>query len=237
MIDVEVTYGKVAALKGISIRLRPGEIVTLLGANGAGKSTALKTISGVTHPRSGSITLEDRRIDTLSPSAIIRLGISQSPEGREIFPDLTVYENLKMGAYIRKDREVSEDIQKVLAYFPILRNRLQQPGGTLSGGEQQMLTIGRALLSRPRYLLLDEPSLGLAPKIVKQIFSILQTIHKTGVSILLVEQNANLALAIADYGYVLETGSVVLEGTGADLRNTDHVRMAYLGQKGGRKGP
>jgi len=227
---IRVDYGKVNALKGISLILPQGQIVTLLGANGAGKSTTLRTISGLVRPCNGSIEFEGKRIDTLSPSEIVRLGISQSPEGREIFTDLTVHENLIMGAYARNDRkEVKADLKKVLDYFPALAERQQQIAGTLSGGEQQMLCIGRSLLSKPRYLLLDEPSLGLAPKVVRQIFDIIKAINQTGVAILLVEQNVNLALRVAKYGYVLETGSITLEGEITSLHKSELVRKAYLG--------
>lgn len=228
--NVRVDYGKVTALKGISLILPFGQIATLLGANGAGKSTALRAISGLVRPSDGSIEFEGKRIDALSPSEIVRLGISQSPEGREIFTDLTVRENLIMGAYTRNDRkEVKADLKKVLDYFPVLAERQQQISGTLSGGEQQMLCIGRSLLSKPRYLLLDEPSLGLAPKVVRQIFDIIKTINQTGVAILLVEQNVNLALRVAKYAYILETGSITLEGETTSLHKSELVRKAYLG--------
>lgn len=228
--NVKVDYGKVSALKGISLTLPFGQIATLLGANGAGKSTTLRTISALVRPSGGSIELEGKRIDALSPSEIVRLGISQSPEGREIFTDLTVRENLMMGAYTRSDRkEVKADLKSVFNYFPVLAERQQQISGTLSGGEQQMLCIGRSLLSKPHYLLLDEPSLGLAPKIVRQIFDIVKAINRTGVAILLVEQNVNLALRVAKYAYVLETGSVTLEGETTSLHKSELVRKAYLG--------
>ena len=207
----------------------PGRIVTILGANGAGKSTALQAISGLVHPQKGTIELEGRPITDLSPAAIVRLGISQVPEGRELFPLLTVRENLFMGAYTRTRSELAPNIDRVFAHFPILLERQRQIASTLSGGEQQMLAIGRSLMSAPRYLLLDEPSLGLAPKIVRKIFEILQTINSTGVSILLVEQNANLALRTANYAYVLEIGKIVLEGQALELRQSSHVRRAYLG--------
>lgn len=228
--NVRIDYGKVTALKSISLILPSGQIATLLGANGAGKSTVLRAISGLVRPSDGSIELAGKRIDALSPSEIVRLGISQSPEGREIFTDLTVRENLMMGAYTRNDNnEVKSDLKRVFDYFPVLAERQQQIAGTLSGGEQQMLCIGRSLLSKPRYLLLDEPSLGLAPKIVRQIFDIIKTINQTGVAILLVEQNVNLALRVAKYAYVLETGSITLEGETTSLHKSELVRKAYLG--------
>jgi branched-chain amino acid transport system ATP-binding protein len=232
--QVETHYGQVQALRDISIDVPAGSIVTLIGANGAGKSTTLRAISGLIRPTNGTIELEGRRIDRLSPSEIVSLGISQSPEGRQILATLTVAENLKLGSYTRRDRSaVNEDLERVFSYFPVLADRRKQLGGTLSGGEQQMLAIARALMSRPRLLLLDEPSLGLAPLYVREIFKIIETINReSGTTILLVEQNANMALSIADYGYVLRNGRVVLHGTSELLRNNEEVQRSYLGVRG-----
>jgi branched-chain amino acid transport system ATP-binding protein len=231
--QLSVSYGKVTAVRDISLEVPKGQIVTLLGANGAGKSTTLRAISGLIRPASGSIELDGQRIDHLDPAAIVRRGISQSPEGREVFPELTVLENLMIGAYTRSDQtEIQSDLESVYNYFPILRDRQQQNAATLSGGEQQMLAIGRALMSRPSCLLLDEPSLGLAPKIVRQIFGIIREINKSGVSILLVEQNVNLALQVAAHAYVLETGSITLQGPASELVRSEHMRKAYLGGRG-----
>ena len=232
--QVETHYGHVQALRDISIDVMPGSIVTLVGANGAGKSTTLRAISGLVRPTRGTIEFEGRRIDRLSPSEIVSLGISQAPEGRQILATLTVAENLKLGSYTRKDRSaVNEDLERVFTYFPVLAERRKQLGGTLSGGEQQMLAIARALMSRPRLLLLDEPSLGLAPLYVREIFKIIETINReSGTTILLVEQNANMALSIADYGYVLRNGQVVLAGTSELLRNNEEVQRSYLGIRG-----
>ncbi len=229
--NVHTFYGHIHALKGISITVGQGEIVTLIGSNGAGKSTTLRTISGLLKPRQGQVLLEDRRIDHVEPHEIVNLGISQSPEGRRIFPNLTVLENLEMGAYIHDTRtnEFQADLNRVLTMFPRLRERIRQKGGTLSGGEQQMLAIGRALMSRPRLLLLDEPSMGLAPVIVEQIFEIIQDINRQGTTILLVEQNALMALAIAHRGYVLQSGKIVLEDNAKSLQENETVQKAYLG--------
>jgi len=229
--DVHSYYGHIHALKGISLSVEKGEIVTLIGANGAGKTTTLRTISGLLHPRHGSIWLEGERLDGLPPEIIVRKGVGQSPEGRQIFPRLTVMENLEMGAYTRNDKEgIRRDLEHVFGLFPRLAERRNQPGGTLSGGEQQMLAIGRALMSRPRVLLLDEPSMGLAPLLVETIFSIIRELNREGTTILLVEQNAAKALAIAHRGYVIETGHIVLSDNAANLRQNDLVRKAYLGE-------
>ncbi len=227
--DIEVRYGAIRALKGVSFTVGSGEVVALLGANGAGKTTTQKTVSGMLRPSLGHIWYEGRRIDGIPAHELIRLGICHVPEGRHVFPRMTVGENLEMGAFRfkRPDREV---LDHVLELFPRLRERLKQLGGTLSGGEQQMLAIGRALMGKPRLLLLDEPSMGLAPMIVKQIFDIVSEINSGGVTVLLVEQNAAQALALADRGYVLETGEIVLQGTGAELLADDRVRAAYLGE-------
>jgi branched-chain amino acid transport system ATP-binding protein len=228
---VETFYGNIRALKGVSLEVPEGGIVTLLGANGAGKTTTLKTISGITPAAQGTIEFLGQRIDRMAPEKIVRLGISHVPEGRDIFKDLTVLENLKMGAYTRTNkREIAASLQMVYSHYPILHERRQQRAGTLSGGEQQMLAIGRALMSHPRLLLLDEPSLGLAPKLVEEIFRILTNINREGITILLVEQNANKALSIAHYGYVLETGAVTLADTARRLLQNDHVRRSYLGE-------
>jgi branched-chain amino acid transport system ATP-binding protein len=229
---VETYYGSIQALKGVSFEVPEGSIITLLGANGAGKTTTLKTISGLTPAAQGSIEFAGRRIERLRPEKIVRLGISHVPEGREIFKELTVLENLKMGAYVRKSkRDIEASLQRVFTYYPILHQRLHQLGGTLSGGEQQMLAIGRALMARPRLLLLDEPSLGLAPKLVEEIFRIIKSISKEGITVLLVEQNANKALRIAHYGYVLETGTIVLADEAKKLLQNEHVRRSYLGEQ------
>ncbi len=228
--DLHVFYGAIHALKGISLAVDKGEIVTLIGANGAGKSTTLRTISGLLRPREGSIRFEGADLTRLPPERIVRCGICHVPEGRRIFPNLTVLENLQMGAYIRRDSEIRKDMDHVLATFPRLKERLKQTGGTLSGGEQQMLAIGRGLMGRPRVLLLDEPSLGLAPFLVQEIFRILREINAEGTTILLVEQNAHMALSAAHRGYVLETGSVALTDTGAALAANPEVQAAYLGK-------
>jgi len=228
--NVETYYGNIRALKGVSLTVPEGSTVTLLGANGAGKSTTLKTISGLVPAASGTIEFMNQRIDRLAPERIVRLGISHVPEGREVFKELTVAENLKMGAYTRRDkREITASYEMVYTLYPVLQERRLQLAGTLSGGEQQMLAIGRALMGRPKLLLLDEPSLGLAPKLVEEIFSIIQRINREGVTVLLVEQNANKALGIAEYGYVLETGRIALEDQAARLLRNDHVRRSYLG--------
>jgi branched-chain amino acid transport system ATP-binding protein len=229
---LETFYGSIQALKGVSFEVPEGSIVTLLGANGAGKSTTLKSISGLAPSARGTVTFTGRRIDGLPSEQIVRLGISHVPEGRELFPELTVLENLRMGAYTRTDkRAVERSLEQAQAHFPILAERRLQLAGTLSGGEQQMLAIGRALMAEPRLLLLDEPSLGLAPMLVEEIFRIIREIHDNGTTVLLVEQNANKALSIADYGYVLETGTVSLAGDSRQLLRDDHVRRSYLGHR------
>ncbi|MGC8799406.1 ABC transporter ATP-binding protein [Chloroflexus sp.] len=229
--NVHTYYGKIHALKGISMTVEKGEIVTLIGSNGAGKTTTLRTISGLLKPRQGQILYKGQRIDTLPPHDIVKLGIAQSPEGRRIFPRLTVLENLEMGAFLYNTRspEYQADLDRVLTLFPRLRERTNQKGGTLSGGEQQMLAIGRALMTRPQVLLLDEPSMGLAPVLVEQIFEIIQTINQQGTTVLLVEQNALQALSIAHRGYVLQSGVIVLEDSATNLRNNEMVQKAYLG--------
>jgi branched-chain amino acid transport system ATP-binding protein len=227
---IEVRYGAIAALKGISFTVGEGEIVALLGANGAGKTTTQKTLSGMMRPALGSITYDGRRIDGIPAHDLIRLGICHVPEGRHVFPRMTVAENLEMGAFRFKSIDRAE-FERVLELFPRLRERLRQQAGTLSGGEQQMLAIGRALMGKPRLLLLDEPSMGLAPLIVAQIFDIIREINQAGVTVLLVEQNAAQALALANRGYVLETGEIVLEGSGRDLLADDRIRAAYLGEE------
>lgn len=227
---VNAFYGNIQALWDVSIEVGEGEIVTLIGANGAGKSTTLMSISGVVHPRSGSITFKGQSIHKLPPDKIVRLGISQSPEGRLIFPDMTVMENLELGAYLRGDKSgIKRDLDYAFGLFPILGKRAGQLGGTLSGGEQQMLAISRALMARPSLLLLDEPSLGLAPIIIKQIFDIIRTVNESGTTVFLVEQNANQALKIANRGYVMETGRITLEGSSESLLSNADVRKAYLG--------
>jgi len=228
--DVHTYYGNIHALKGISLAVEPGEIVTLIGSNGAGKSTTLRTISGLLKPRRGEIWFQGERIDHLPPHKIVEMGVIQAPEGRRIFPRLTVRENLEIGAFLRKDKAgIARDMERVFHLFPRLYERLNQRGGTLSGGEQQMLAIGRALMGRPRVLLLDEPSMGLAPVLVEQIFSIISDINAQGTTILLVEQNALMALAIAHRGYVLQTGEIVLADTAQALRENTLVQHAYLG--------
>ncbi len=228
--DLNVYYGAIHAIKGISFYVKKGEIVTLIGANGAGKTTTLNTISGLLKPRSGKIIFEGKRIDKSPPHKIVDLGISQAPEGRKIFPNLSTLENLELGAYTRKDKEgIKKDLEKVFELFPRLKERLKQNAGTLSGGEQQMLSIGRALMSSPKVMLLDEPSLGLAPMLVKSIFSTILEINQKGTTILLVEQNAHMALQIAHRGYVIETGRIVLEDTAKNLVNNQQVKEAYLG--------
>jgi branched-chain amino acid transport system ATP-binding protein len=228
--NIQVAYGAIRALKGISFRVDEGEIVTLIGANGAGKSTTLKTISGLLHAQEGSIVFEGKDISNLRSFEIVSLGISQVPEGRRIFPQQSVTENLELGAYQRKDhKQIKKDIQKVFSYFSRLEERKNQMAGTLSGGEQQMLAIGRGLMSRPKLLLLDEPSMGLAPLLVKDIFAIIKEINDNGTTILLVEQNANMALSIAQKAYVMETGAIVLSGAAHELSRNEQVRKAYLG--------
>jgi branched-chain amino acid transport system ATP-binding protein len=229
--DLVVHYGKIQALKGITITIKQGEIVTLIGANGAGKTSTLHAVSGLIKPTSGSVIFEEKNITRQDAKEIVKAGISHSPEGRQIFSRMTVMENLELGGFIRKDRQnFSKDYDKIFGYFPILAERRKQLAGTLSGGEQQMLAIGRALMSRPRLLMLDEPSLGLAPLLVDKIFEIIQAIHAEGVTVLLIEQNAYQALQIATRGYVLETGQVVLSGPAKDLLENDHIRKAYLGE-------
>jgi len=229
--DVHAYYGNIHALKGISLTVEPGEIVTLIGSNGAGKSTTLKTISGLLRPRHGEILFEGERIDGLRADEVVSRGVSQSPEGRRVFPRMTVQENLEMGAFQRhKGPELDADFERVFTLFPRLLERRSQKAGTLSGGEQQMLAIGRALMARPKLLLLDEPSMGLAPILVEQIFSIIGEINSQGTTVLLVEQNALQALSVADRGYVLQTGSIVLAGSASALREDPTVRKAYLGE-------
>ena len=224
-------YGSIHALKGISLTVDKGEIVTLIGANGAGKTTTLKTISGIMHPRQGEIFLEGERIDTLPPHEIVSRGIGQSPEGRKIFGALTVRENLEMGAYGRRDTAaIAKDLEYVFMLFPRLKERIHQRGGTLSGGEQQMLAMGRAMMTHPRILMLDEPSMGLAPVLVESIFEIIQKLNQEGTTILLIEQNAAKALQIANRGYVIETGQIVLQDKAANLRKNESVRKSYLGE-------
>ncbi|MDQ5823317.1 MAG: ABC transporter ATP-binding protein [Chloroflexota bacterium] len=228
---IETYYGNIQALKGVSLTVNRGEIVTLIGSNGAGKTTTLRTISGILRPRKGSVKLEGRRIDNIAPDQLVKLGIAHSPEGRRIFSRMTVQENLEMGAFARNDRAgVAQDLDRVLTLFPRLKERMAQRGGTLSGGEQQMLAIGRALMSRPQILLLDEPSMGLSPILVETIFNIISDLNQNGSTILLVEQNALLALQVAHRGYVIETGQIVLEDTGQNLLKSEKVRKAYLGE-------
>lgn len=228
---ITVNYGKVAAVRNVSFDVQEGAIVTLIGANGAGKSTILKTISGLKHPTEGEIFFEGKRIDHFQPHDVVKAGISHVPEGRRLFPAMSVRENLSMGAYLRKERkEIDREFEKVFCYFPKLQERQKQRAGSLSGGEQQMLAIGRALMAKPKLLLLDEPSIGLSPLVSQMISKIVNTINKEeGVSILLVEQNAKMALGLANRGYVLETGSVVLEGEARELLNNEMVKTAYLG--------
>ncbi len=229
--DLHTYYGNIHALKGVSLTVKEGEVVTLIGSNGAGKTTTLRTIQGLLRPRQGTILFEGKPLESLSTEAIVRLGISQSPEGRLIFPRMTVQENLEMGAYLRNDTlGIKSDLEKALNLFPRLRERISQKGGTLSGGEQQMLAIARALMSRPRLLLLDEPSMGLAPMLVSQIFAIIRDINAQGTTILLVEQNARMALSVAHRGYVIQTGQVVVAGSATDLQSNETVRQAYLGE-------
>jgi branched-chain amino acid transport system ATP-binding protein len=227
---LDVYYGEIHALKGVSLEVREREIVALLGNNGAGKTTTLKTISGLLAPRRGTVTFEGRPLHGVAPHAIVSRGIAHVPEGRRIFNRLTVRENLMMGAYLRRDAGIGEDLARVFALFPRLHERITQVAGTLSGGEQQMLAIGRALMARPRVLLLDEPSMGLAPVLVEQIFDTIAEVNRQGTTILLVEQNAAMALSIATRGYVLETGAVVLAGTAANLSENTDVRRHYLGE-------
>jgi branched-chain amino acid transport system ATP-binding protein len=230
--DVHTYYGNIRALRGLSLTVKPGEIVTLIGANGAGKTTTLRTILGIVRPRQGRVSFNAQRLDTLGTDRIVRLGIAQSPEGRRIFPRMTVLENLELGAFARSDRDgIAPDLERVLGLFPRLRERLAQKGGTLSGGEQQMLAISRALMARPGLLLLDEPSMGLSPILVETIFRIIQDINGQGTTILLVEQNARMALRVAHRGYVIQTGRIVLHDSAAELLRSDLVRKSYLGEK------
>lgn len=229
--NIHTYYGNIHALKGITISVDKGEIVTLVGGNGAGKSTTLNTISGILKPREGEIRLDGESLNPLRPHDIVAKGVSQAPEGRRIFGRLTVLENLEMGAYARSDRQaIAQDVERVFSIFPRLKERARQVGGTLSGGEQQMLAIARALMARPRVMLLDEPSMGLAPILVQEIFAIIQEINQQGTTILLVEQNANMALRIAGRGYVLETGRVALQGPSHELRENPQVKAVYLGE-------
>ena len=228
--DLDVHYGAIHALKGVTLSVEPGQIVTLIGANGAGKSTALRAISGLVKPSKGQILFDGQSIAGRAPHTIVRLGIAQAPEGRGIFANLTVDENLEIGAYARRDPDgVARDRERALSLFPRLKERLRQSAGTLSGGEQQMLAIARALLARPRLLLLDEPSLGLAPQVVQTIFQIIRDINASGTTILLVEQNAHMALKVAHHGYVLEVGEIAMGDSAAKLAESDEVRKAYLG--------
>ena len=228
--DVHTYYGNIHALKGISLNVDQGEIVTLIGSNGAGKTTTLRTIQGINRPRSGTIVLEGEELEKLAPHEVALRGVAQSPEGRLIFPQMTVLENLEMGAYARRDKSgMRDDLERVFSLFPRLKERTSQRGGTLSGGEQQMLAMGRALMARPRILLLDEPSMGLSPILVELIFEIIQTINKEGMTILLVEQNALMALSIAHRGYVIQTGEIILSDTAERLKANEMVRKSYLG--------
>ena len=227
--DLKVAYGGIEALKGISFSVEEGQIVTLIGANGAGKSTALRAVSGLAPVKSGRILYRGQSIGGLNPQKIVSMGVGMVPEGRRVFPNLTVLENLKIGAYLRRD-DLREDLRHVYDLFPRLKERLWQMAGTLSGGEQQMLAVGRALMMRPKLLMMDEPSLGLAPLVIRDIFSIIKTLHREGMTILLVEQNANAALKVADYAFVLETGLMGVQGPGAALLDDPDVKAAYLGK-------
>ena len=228
--DLNVFYGAIHALKGISLTVGDGELVSLIGANGAGKTTTLHTISGLLTAASGSITLDGKDLQKVAPNTIISLGLAHVPEGRHVFARMTVEENLRMGAYIVKDqKKIAENLEKVYHHFPRLKERYRQLAGTLSGGEQQMLATGRALMTDPKIVLMDEPSMGLSPLLVKEIFAIIQELHKSGITILLVEQNAKMALTVADRAYVLETGTISMEGKASDLAADDRVRKAYLG--------
>ncbi|CAI3300049.1 ABC transporter ATP-binding protein [Enterococcus cecorum] len=227
--DLSVHYGMIQAVHNVSFEVKQGEIVSLIGANGAGKTTILRTISGLVRPSNGQIIFEGKNIEKAAPQKIVADGLSQVPEGRHVFSGLTVQENLDMGAFLRKDNTLKEDFEQIFAKFPILKERRNQDAATLSGGEQQMLAMGRALMSKPKLLLLDEPSMGLAPIFIKEIFSIIQEIQAQGTTVLLIEQNAKMALSIANRGYVLETGKIVLEGTGKELLASEAVRKAYLG--------
>lgn len=227
--NLAVSYGMIQAVHGVSFDVKPGEIVTLIGANGAGKTTILRTISGLIRPKSGQILFEDQDVTKTPPQKIVVAGLSQVPEGRHVFSGLSVMENLEMGAYLRKDEGLKADYEQVFEKFPVLKERRNQDAATLSGGEQQMLAMGRALMSKPKLLLLDEPSMGLAPIFIKEIFSIIQEINAQGTTVLLIEQNAKMALSVAHRGYVLETGKIVLSGTGAELLDSEEVKKAYLG--------
>lgn len=227
--DLRVSYGGIEALKGISFHVEEGQIVTLIGANGAGKSTTLRAISGLAPVKSGTILYDGQAINGLNPQKIVSMGVGMVPEGRRVFPNLTVLENLKIGAYLRRD-DLKHDIEYVYSLFPRLRERSWQMAGTLSGGEQQMLAVGRALMMKPRILMMDEPSLGLAPLVIRDIFEIIKTLHAQGMTILLVEQNANAAMKVADYAFVLQTGMMGVQGTGAELLNNPEVKAAYLGK-------
>ena len=230
--DLHVSYGGIQALRGVSLNVPDSKIVTLIGANGAGKSTLMRTISGLVKAQSGSILWNGQELLGKPIDQIVSSGIAMSPEGRRVFSDLTVLENLKIGAYLRKDKaETEKDLEWVYSLFPRLRERSWQSAGTLSGGEQQMLAVGRALMSKPKLLMLDEPSLGLAPIVVREIFDIIRTVNQQGITVLLNEQNANMALKVADYAYVLETGTLTLSGTGAELLTNEQVKAAYLGKK------
>jgi len=229
--DIETYYGSAQALKGVSLKVGKGELISILGANGAGKTTLLRTISGLIEPKRGAIEFEGRRIDRLGAEEIVRLGISHCPEGRKLFPQMTVYKNLLLGAYVRKADQpgIRESMEEIFSLFPVLKDRQQQLAGTLSGGEQQMLVISRGLMSRPKLLLLDEPSLGIAPLLVARIFEVIKDINQGGMNILLVEQNAAVALNIAHHGYVLETGEIILSGEARQLLSEEKVKQAYLG--------
>jgi branched-chain amino acid transport system ATP-binding protein len=227
--DIHTFYGNIEALKGISLTVEEGEIITLIGSNGAGKSTTLRSISGLTPPRTGTIRFEGRDISTMAAQDIVRTGIAQSPEGRHCFARMTVRENLELGAYLRRDKEIPDDLERVYEFFPRLKERERQKAGTMSGGEQQMLAIGRALMARPKLMLLDEPSMGIAPILVERIYERIAEINKQGTTILLVEQNANFALDVSKRGYVLETGRVALSDASSSLRENPEVQKAYLG--------
>lgn len=231
--NVEIYYGKIMVVRGLSLKVEQGQIRAILGANGAGKSSTLKTIMGYIEdqPEKGSIWFEEKRIDGMKTEKIVPLGIAYVPEGREVFPELTVKENLMMGAYTRRDRDIDTDLQQVFSYFKVLKDRLKQLAGTLSGGEQQMLSIARALMSRPKLMILDEPSLGLSPLLVSEIFDIIKSINRAGATILLVEQNARKALSIADHAFIMESGRIVLEGTPEKLSENEDVQEFYLGVK------
>ena len=231
--NLVVRYGGIEAVRGISFDVKAGETVTLIGANGAGKSSTLRTISGLVKPAEGKILFDGEDITAKDPTQIVSKGLMMVPEGRRIFPNLTVLENLKIGAYLRKD-DLEEDLERVYGYFPRMKERSWQEGGTLSGGEQQMLAVGRALMGRPKLLMMDEPSLGLAPIVVQEIFRIIRRISEAGTTVLLIEQNANMALHVADRAYVIENGQILMEGTGQELLEDEKVREAYLGSTGGK---